>query len=311
MIERTVQKVGGASYVVTLPKEWVKKQGISKGSKVILADGIGGTLIIASAEPKEPMMARVAHSRNDTEATVRKIFAAYLEGYDVIEVSGEPIIRLRDRKEIKQFLSRFPGLEIIEEESNRMVLRCVLDPSMLEPQVLFGRMEKLVSSMLEDLLRAIREGNTELLSLVMDRDDEVDRVYFLLVRVVRKASQDIYLMKRLGVDPIQLIDLRVGAMLLEVVADRLTELSEIFSSLEFHVSMLEEMGDALIELYKISLESVIKRDVSLAVEAKKRAQDLLERLSERPLSSPEESAAIFALREVVARLGDLCDLVSP
>lgn len=165
--------------------------------------------------------------------------------------------------------------------------------------------------MLEDLLRAVKWDNEELLSLVMDRDDEVDRVYFLLVRVIRKASQDAYLMRRLKTDPIQLIDLRVSAMLLEAIADRFTELAEVFRSNKIGASLLKEMGNHLIELLKASLESVIKRDVSLAIKAKERAQEMLKSLLGITITSPEESAIIFTLREIVARLADLCDLVSP
>ncbi|RLG41255.1 MAG: hypothetical protein DRO05_04480, partial [Thermoproteota archaeon] len=301
MIERTIQKVGGSSYTVTLPKFWIKKHGIGKGSKVLIEEGVGGALIITPAKPRELAVAKVIHE--DVHATARKIFAAYLEGYDVIEVIGRPLIKSIDRKEIKKALLRLPGLEIVEEDSGRIVLKCVLNPSMLEPWMLFERMKKLVSSMMEDLLKAAKKGDAELASLVIDRDDEVDRAYFLLVRVVRKTSQDAYLMRMLKIDPVQLIDLRVASMLLEVVADRLAELAELLSSGSQMTYIPKKMGSMLLELQRISVESVIRKDISLAVEGKEKAQKLLKMISEELVKSKTEPGVLFALREVIARLG--------
>ena len=308
---RSIQIVGGASYVVTLPKEWVKRYGISKGSKVLVEEGVNGELIVLPAGVKRSLKSTIL-LKGEMQAILREIFASYLEGYDEIEILGEKgkIIGRAERKAIKNSLSRFLGMEVVEEESNRIVLKCFLDTSALDPRELFSRMKGLVSSMFDDLFRAIRMESKELASLIVDRDDEVDRIYFLIVRLVRKASQDSYLMKVLKTNPIELIDLRVAAMLLELIADRIAELADLF---RFGKSLpiSRHIEKEFLDLERDSIESVLRKDVTLAMRTKDKSQKLVGELSKLTIEDPFESYSLFLLKEIAVRFGDLCDMVSP
>ena len=46
MFSRKVQKTGGSTYFVTLPKEWATKIGISQGSIVTLMPNDSGSLLL-------------------------------------------------------------------------------------------------------------------------------------------------------------------------------------------------------------------------------------------------------------------------
>lgn len=303
--------VGGASYAITLPREWVKRHGISKGSKVLVEEGANGEVVVLPAGVRRSLKSTIL-LKGEMRGVLREIFASYLEGYDEIEILGEKgkIIGRAERKAIKSSLSRFPGMEVVREESNRIVLRCFLDTSALDPRELFARMRGLVSSMFEDFFRAIRMESKELASLVVDRDDEVDRIYFLIVRLIRKASQDPYLMKVLKINPIELIDLRVAAMLLESIADRVAELADLFKSGK-SISISKHIEEELLDLQRDSIESVLRNDVTLATRTKDRVQKSVEELSKLTVEDPFESYSLFLLKEIAVRFGDLCDMVSP
>ncbi len=294
---------------MTLPKRWAKAYGVTKGSAVLVEETPSGALIVAPFSRGESKVT-LKHRTGDSRGTVRKLFAAYLDGYDVIELTSEPVISASDMLVIKKAASALPGLEVMEEEATRLVLRCVIDPSLLSPRDLITRMGKLVAGMLRDLSKATMLRDGELARLVVDRDDEVDRLYFLLVRIVRKASQDFSLMSRAGLSPTELIDYRVAGMLLESAADSLVSLAGYCQSLDGDpAKTLARVAESAASLVGRCLQALLERDVSSAVEAQREARALVESLSGIE-GGPVGQAADY-LGDVLARFIDLCDLVSP
>jgi len=306
---RRVQEVGGGSLIVTLPKKWARACGITKGSLVLIEETPSGVLIVAPAEKGESKVT-LRHAPGDSSGTVRKLIAAYLDGHDVIELASEPVISASDRSVIKKAASVLPGLEVMEEEANRLILRCVIDPSLLSPRDLITRMGKLVAGMLRDLSKAIKLRDGEMAQLVVDRDDEVDRIYFLLVRIVRKASQDFSLTSRAGLSPTELIDYRVAGMLLESAADSIVSLAGYCQSLDGDsAAALAEAAESAADLVGCCLQALLERDVPLAVESQQEVRRLMNSLSSIE-GGPAGRAADY-LGDVLARFIDLCDLVSP
>ncbi len=304
---RRIQEVGGGSLSITLPKGWAKRQGLGKGSLVVIEESPIGALVVMPAEPRESAT-DLAYDPEDVRGTIRRLFAAYLDGYDVIEVVSEGFIPSRDRSAIKRAASALPGLEVLGEEASKISLRCVLDPGLLNPRELMTRLGNLVAGMLRDLARAMESGDGELAGLVAERDDEVDRLYFLLVRLVRKSALDPLLASRSGLSPAELIDYRVAALLLESAADSLVLLARSYRDVGAPEPNLARIAGSAADLVRRCLQALLERDVSSAVEAQSSA-----RLLEGKLVSYGGPAARSAdyLGDVLDRLIDVCDLVSP
>ncbi len=304
---RRVQEVGGGSLSITLPRGWAKRQGLGKGSLVVVEESPTGALTVVPAEPREAVTT-ISHSPGDVRGTVRKLFAAYLDGYDVIDVVSEGFIPSEDRSVIKRAASALPGLEVLGEEASKISLRCVLDPSLLNPRELMTRLGDLVAGMLRDLSRAMESGGADLAELVAERDDEVDRLYFLLVRLVRKSAMDPSLASKSGLSPAELIDYRVAALLLESAADSLVLLARSYRVFGAPEPELARVAGSAADLVRRCLQALLERDVPSAVEAQSSARSL-----ERELAGYEGPAARSAdyLGDVLDRLIDVCDLVSP
>ncbi|MHA1131431.1 MAG: PhoU domain-containing protein, partial [Candidatus Helarchaeota archaeon] len=62
--------------------------------------------------------------------------------------------------------------------------------------------------------------------LVIERDDDVDRLYFLTVRQLRAAVQDPKIAKKIGVSAIECLDYRVIAKSIEFLADLATDIAD-------------------------------------------------------------------------------------
>jgi len=88
------------------------------------------------------------------------------------------------------------------------------------------RMGSLTRGMLKDAREALRDEDPKVMALIAERDDEVDRLYFLLVRAIRTATIDPELAQRYGLTPVECLDYRVLASFLEGLGDTIAEFSK-------------------------------------------------------------------------------------
>jgi len=209
---RKLQRVG-ASYLISVPKHWVKVHTLDKGATVFVHERADGLLVIAPGLLEGPLR---RSKITDPENLSRNILASYLYGYDVIEVNlGEAMTPPRKR-EVKRMAQFLVGVEIIEEDAAMMTLQCLI-PRSIDLRTYLRRTYRIASKMHEDAIRAFVNGDQELAQDVINRDDEVDRLYFLVVRQLRRAiaspTGDLLL------SPLNLLDYRLVAKEVEAIAD--------------------------------------------------------------------------------------------
>ena len=279
----------GSSYAVTLPKDWVRRV---EGGKVRIVEGSSGELIIL---PAKGPISKVSIDLRGIEEGLWEIIAAYLDGYDEIEVRKERIKR-EDLETLRKALSKLIGMEILEEGSSRILLRCLMNHSSAKPMELLLRMKSIISGMISDLRDAIAEGDRELMSIVAERDDEVDKIYFALVRSIRRAMRSPEIMGMLGIDPINLLDMRIAAMIMELIADNIVELAQSDCDC---TDLLREISD----LFDRGVRSFELKDFREALEVRERVNEIIRDM-------PAEKS-LLPLINILFRIEDLCDLVSP
>ncbi len=61
----------------------------------------------------------------------------------------------------------------------------------------------------------------------------------------------------------------------------------------------------------MSIESVLRKDATLAMRTKDRSQKLVGDLSKLTIEDSSQSYSLFLLKEITVRFGDLCDMISP
>jgi hypothetical protein len=126
---------------------------------------------------------------------------------------------------VKNTVSRLIGLEIIEEDYASVALQCLLEPSGFPPEKILRRGHTIAASMHRDVAKAFVDGDVSLAKSVMARDDESNRLYFLLVRILRTIIQNPSLSEKLGVRPLECLDYRLAASLIETIGDECVHLA--------------------------------------------------------------------------------------
>jgi phosphate uptake regulator len=249
---RKIQRTSGGTFFVCLPKDWAEKNGLDRGTVVSVNEASDGTLVINPKYNLErtPQVATISPS----PLLDRIIIEKYLLGYDIIQVKAKNRISPLDRERVKQASSRLVGLEIVEENHSKIVMQCLLEPSTFPPQKILRREYSIVSGVHRDAITALLEADVELAKNVVARDNEVNRLYFLLVRVLRTVIQNPGLSEKLGILPIDCLDYRLAASLVESIGDHSASIGETVIDLA-GTKITNVVSQLILRLHKIAYES--------------------------------------------------------
>ena len=318
---RKVQKTPSGTFFVCLPKDWAERHGLKKGSTVVLSETSDGKLLV-DAEYGSTPSPRVAVLKPGPYLS-REITGKYLLGFDIIRVEGKDGIGLEVREDVKRTASRLVGLEIIEEDYSKIVLQCLLEPSGFPPDKILKRAYALAAGMHRDVVNAIVNGDVNLAKSVIARDEEVNRLYFLLIRILRTIIQNPSLSERLGVKPIECLDFRLAASLVENIGDECVRAAYKVENL-MGVKLTDSLKVALLEFHKLCFEAhenavraFLSGDVALAVSVGDmhgkiaKVYETIETNArvQSPNIVPHLLAAMSALMQIYEHSVDIADLV--
>ena len=255
---RKLQQTGGVdgTYLISLPKKWVTKRRLKRGDIVHVIERSDGSLILA---PQVETTSELTESIIPLEQNIRRrILSSYLLGFDKIKVTSKKRLTPEERENVKKIVRRLVGVEIVEESASEIVLQALIAPTGVQIDQTFRRIYLLANKMHKDSLEAFFDNDIELAQNVIDRDDEVDRFYFLVVRSLRAVIQNPSLAARINVTPVECLDYRVLAKSLESLADRAVEIAEKVISLETYETYKRGDYKQIFEPFKLLNEFVVK-----------------------------------------------------
>jgi len=320
---RRVQRTSGGTFFVCLPKEWATRSGLDRSSVVSLSETADGRLLIDAKYSAEraPQVVVI----RPTSLLDREIVGKYLLGYDIIRVESKDRMSTNDRERIKEASSRLIGLEIVEEDYSMIVLQCLLEPSAYPPEKILQREHSIAASMHRDALTALIEGDVHLAKNVIARDDEVNRLYFLLVRILRTVIQNPGLSEKLGILPIDCLDYRLVASLVEAIGDQSVQVAELAVKLG-DVKVAKELAQLLLKLHRVAFEAhenalkaLFTRDIALAESVRSGSKSVsgvygeIESVvrAEYVDIAPQVLAVASSISRIYGHSLDIADLVMP
>jgi phosphate uptake regulator len=316
---RKVIEMGEGTLLVSLPKDWTRRSGVKKGATLAVEELSGRKLLVRPLEEESgsPSEFTVEYPGEGLVQVTNDVTGAYLMGYDVIRISGRKVIPREDRTRLKATIGRLVGLEIMDEDSKRITVQFLLEPSVIVPEKIVRRMSGLIDGMLRDTGEGLLKGDERLLGLVGERDDEVDRLYFLLVRATRVAVLHPEVAERHGLSPVDVLDYRVLATFLESAGDAVTELSRKLALVSGQRRLAKEYRSCvavLTEMNELATRAFISRRADKPRTLNSRVGSLMEELRAQVGAmgrSPEgagDSELLVALERVGRLLVDVSDL---
>ena len=211
--------------MVSLPKEWVDKNGLEKNSEVDVETGINSVSISAGSGIRPSSEIEIQYPPVKDENIAASLTGAYLLGYDIIRIRSKSSIPADEREKIRSSMRRLVGMEIVEEDAATVDMQFLPDAATLNPQKILKRMSNIVLGMFDDVTACLLETNRSNLLTMENRDNEVNRQYFLLVRLVRSTMADKRLHSAFNLENIDILDYRIAAHLLEDAGDTVVQLA--------------------------------------------------------------------------------------
>jgi len=309
---RKLQLTGGSTYVVSLPKRWVLDAGLKAGDTVFLeTEGDGAVSVRPRPAEKVPMRRRLFEEKGEErrDHLLRKLIGAYIGGFSFIEIRFPSEMAPFVRKVARDFSHMVIGPEVIEESRNAVVIQDLSDTAELSAEKCLRRMHLIVRAMHEDALEALRTRDEALARDVAQRDQDVDRLYWMVAKQYNIAHT-------LGAPlqstaaKIELHNSRLIAKLLERIGDhaeRIARTYPAFAAGRLEPKLIKEMDaarESAMAILDKAFTALLTADIDAANEAVDdlaRHQKLIDGLSHHVATRKGEE--LLALAAIVDSLG--------
>ncbi|TAK22030.1 MAG: phosphate uptake regulator PhoU [Nitrosarchaeum sp.] len=317
---RRLQRIG-SSILVSLPKEWVIANNLDKSNQVELETGQDTISISANKEMRPTKELVISYPLPKDENIVADITGAYLLGYDIIQITSKSIIPGEDREKIRNSMRRLVGMEIIEEDASNINMQFLLDATTLNPEKILKRMSSIALGMYDDVSNGLILDDKSNLQTLSKRDVEVNRQYFLLVRLIRSTLVDKKLANVFNLENIDILDYRVAANLLENAGDTIVELANFIYNSSLSNEHLKKIFD-IVQNFNVlaekSIDAFTKPDRRLAIEAISLHKKYQENLSKLRTTIGNKKQIpidlldlVYMFERIAKSWADVADLVQP
>ena len=325
--QRKLQITGGSTYIISLPKEWITKNQLKKGSSMILREEEDGSLSVQASrfekkEKQDEAFIRVAPNENP-DAVMRKAISAYLIGFNVLHVRGigQNLLTSKVRNHLKNFTRNYlVGTEIVIDTPNELTLQVLLNYPELTVQSALSRMAIIAASMHKEAISAFKNLEYTMAKSVIETDREVNRFGLYVVRLLKLAVVNSRMVKEIGLDsPRTCIGYRLIAKSVERTADHATKIAEKVVLLKSNANgellkKIEYLSGLAISMFESSVEALFKRDYNLAESVIEKLSQVHKLEREAVLSSKEanieENANLRLLIESVRRTAEYASDIS-
>jgi phosphate uptake regulator len=316
---RKVQKTGGDSYVVSLPKAWVMDVGLrAKDPVSVVVQPDSSLLIVPHRDVRTAAKAEATLEVTqglDRDSLMRHFISYYLAGYDKIRILyGRADAPLRGfiREGIRRKLI---GVEVIEETSAGLLTQCLSRYVDMPLKKALERMSIIAAGMLSDAVSVLGGGGRTLAEEVIERDDEVDRFYHFLLRQLNMAVRDRSIIQEIGLTSTRdCLGYRLAVKSAERVADHAAAIASqaehLESMPEAAAKKVQEMTALSRKVFESSIAALLRLDGKMAEQAIARTKEVVlmeERISQEvlaPRMSGSQVASIKLMLESIRRAAE-------
>jgi len=307
---RKLVKSGHASLVIAVPKPWITRNKLKQGDLLYIEEQ--GNKLSIDTEFKNNIIEKneiVINVENKVpEIIKREIIAAYLDNYYQIIVKGKDL--KKNLKFVKKVISDLVAFELIEESSERIVANSFLNITDIDLNVLIRRIDNIIRSTFIDIKSV--HNDPDLAKTIIDRDNEVNRLNFLVTRILKSAYHDNSLLGILEISEIRILQFWEINGQLEKIGDRLKYIVELLLKLTLtEVKQFQDIFYRLETFYIKGLKSFYSHSSKLSDEISTQRFKIIEDITKFASKSKsiEVSQISINLYNVITRINDIGRIV--
>ena len=320
---RRVQVTGGSSFVITLPKEWIKTHEIKKNDPIALLKKPDGTISISPRIiEKEPERIKefVVTEKTNKNHLLRQLIGAYITGYSSIIINSKNRISSDVGTIIRHFTQITIGQEIIDETDNSIIIKDLLKPAEMPFNSTIKRMHLIVKSMHEDAMKALESRNKKIVEEIMIRDSDVDRLHWLVARQHNILQKDINLVEKMNISLPTAYTYFLISRIIERMGDHVVRIAKNIiniSDVKLNKKIEEKIqisGNLAFEIFNKSIGSFFRKDLNSAnknIASVQRLEKLCEEINSMASKYGGSVAiSIGYIAESIRRIGEYAEDIS-
>jgi len=319
---RKVQQTGGSSYIVSLPKEWIDRHGIQAKDTIGILPQPDGNLMIT---PHINSLQNVKEKSFDideienSDFLFRLLIGAYIMGYSIIKIKSSKKFHHQMRSKIENFINVAMGPEIIEETSNSILIKDLLDPKEMPFEKTIKRMYILAQNMHEDAVKALENENKNLAEQVISRDDQIDRLNWLVERQAHIVLRDIILCQKMNITLEDASNYQLISRFLERIADHAVKIARSVLRIDFNkidknlLSHITKASKLSLDLLNLSLDAWLQNSLNLAnenIESIEKLTSSCEKIEFNQTNTAQFAVEIGYIIESIRRTGEYSSDIS-
>ena len=319
---RKLQKVGYSTLSVSIPSEFAKEMNLKQGDSILFREDADGTLrLIPAAKSKKSSRATIKPEQVGSSKMLAKlIIGAYVLGYDTVEVVGKEPLDRRTADLAVRTIKRLMGMEVVDSDERKVVGQSFTDPTRFPVDSLIKRLQVLVSQSLEEVMKALDLEQTGGLDEVVKVEEEIDELYWLILRQLLVALNRRELASEIGIEsPLHASGDRVSAKTLDEIgrmvsemAKELVELREKGTRMDPEVAIrIRELAVKSGEAFNTTMQGLLTSDIKL-IEASASLVDETLRLEREIAHEMLKSGEFSYARVLVSQFGQLaryCNII--
>ncbi|MCW6158355.1 MAG: hypothetical protein LVQ63_02575 [Thermoplasmatales archaeon] len=308
---RKIQKTGGSTLVVSLPKVWCQNFDLKVGSKVMLNYNDKGGIMMEPFEKSQTSTGAVMDIKKnaDMENEMRMLISKYIQGVKRINIRSEDKKAMDDV--IHRFLEFTIGFEIIDEKANEATLEDLISLPMLTFEKGMRRMVTLVRSIVTE---SISDQKIPL-DYILQKEDEVDKFNIYIQRLFSQSLKDYSVLQLNKISSSEALSYLLVSRALERIADHGLRIYRLLGQKKLNNSDLKNYIKSATEIMNRSMEYFFKKDVRSAnLEISKKEYFKSERDNiNRSLRDKADGILLAEILEDAERIAlystDICELI--
>lgn len=222
---RRVQRTGGSSLAVTLPKSWTDSMNIQTGDSLRFKDLGEGRLELSvsapsTAHPEEQKVLHIQAARSPPNLVSRLLVGAYITGQDRILIVDANGLSTQLRKEIDRTVIQILGMSVVQEERNSVEVQVFVDPTKHRLPSLLDRVFRMLRLEIDICRQALQQKSSSVLGQIETIENEIDKFSLLMIRQILLSSDNFLIAKEVGIPSHHFqLGYRISSKMLEVIGD--------------------------------------------------------------------------------------------
>jgi len=267
---RRVQITGGSSYVITLPKEWIRTMNIKKNDQLGINIQSDGALIInpkITQEQLQKIKEFNVSKISKPNYLLQLLIGAYISGYTSLKITSPTRMSTAVQNVIRSFTQLAIGPEVVEETDKSVTLKDLLNPMEMPLDRAIKRMYIIVKGMYEDTIRALQTNNKNLVGDVFSRDDDVDRLHWLVARQYNIILQNVSLAGKMDITIEMASTCFLISRIIERIGDHTVRIAQNISKLVYSdlnkqkIDRIIMASSLSLDIFNKSMGAFFKKDI--------------------------------------------------